>query len=223
MRLESELKRIYENRFSEAERDRKRRIWKIFCESYFQRFIPADGTVIDLGAGYCDFINHVRAARRIAVDLNPDTPRYAAPDVEVLSLPLESLAEALSPASADVAFASNVFEHLRGPDALLQVLAAVLDVLRPGGRLIIMQPNIRHVGFAFWDFVDHTLPLTEAGMVEALGLTGYRPEMVLSKFLPYTTKGRLPSWPWLVRLYLALPPARWVFGKQMLIVARRPE
>ena len=40
-------------------------------------------------------------------------------------------------------------------------------------------------------------------------------------FLPYTFKSRLPSWPWLVRLYLALPPAQWFFGKQMFLVARR--
>jgi hypothetical protein len=32
-------------------------------------------------------------------------------------------------------------------------------------------------------------------------------------------KSRLPRASWLVRLYLALPPVQWLFGKQMLVVA----
>jgi SAM-dependent methyltransferase len=43
------------------------------------------------------------------------------------------MGDAVEPASVDFAFASNVFEHLRGPDALLEVLAAIREALRPGG------------------------------------------------------------------------------------------
>lgn len=221
-RVEAELERLYANRFSPAERAAKAALWRVLCDSFFARYVPAGGTVLDLGAGYCDFVNHVRAARRIAVDLNPETARAAAPGVEVLGLPLDRIGEAVSGASVDLAFASNVFEHLRGPDALLDVLAAVRGVLRPGGRLVILQPNVRAVGAAFWDFVDHTLPLTEKGMVEALSLSGLETIECRARFLPYTTKSRFPQWAPLVRLYLALRPAQWLLGKQMLVVARRP-
>jgi SAM-dependent methyltransferase len=118
--------------------------------------------------------------------------------------------------------ASNVFEHLRDPDALLEVLEAVRQALRPGGRLIVMQPNIRAVGARFWDYFDHTLPLTEKGMAEALRVSGFQLLEWRARFLPYTVKGQLPTWPWLVRLYLKLPLAWRIFGKQMLLVARRP-
>lgn len=221
MRLESELERLYTNRFSESERAEKSRLWRTLCTSFFARYVPREGTVLDLGAGYCDFINNIDAARRIAVDLNPETRASAAVGVEVHSIPLEHLDEAIAPESVDLAFASNVFEHLRGPDALLVVLAAIYRVLRPGGRVMIMQPNVRLVKGRFWDFVDHTLPLTEKGMAEALELSGFAVEECRARFLPYTTKGRLPQWAWLVRLYLALPPAQWLMGRQMLLVGKR--
>ena len=87
-RLDRRLDRLYAARFPDRERERKSRLWAVLCNAFFSRYVPADGTVVDLGAGYCDFINHVRASRRIAVDLNPDTARFAAPGVEVLAAPL---------------------------------------------------------------------------------------------------------------------------------------
>ncbi len=221
-RLDAGLDRLYAARFPEAERRARGQLWQTLCDGFFARYVPPGGTVLDLGAGYCDFINHVRAARRIAIDLNPETPGAAAPGVEVLSLPLPALGSAVAPGSVDLAFASNVFEHLRSPDALLEVLGAVRVALRPGGRLIVLQPNVRLVGGRFWDFFDHTLPLTERGMAEALTLAGFRVAECRARFLPYTTKSRLPQASFLVRLYLALPPAQWLMGKQMLVVAERP-
>jgi SAM-dependent methyltransferase len=220
--IEGGLEQIYANRFSPEERDRKAWLWKTLCDHLLARYVPAGATVLDVGAGYCDFINNIRAARRIAIDLNPETARCAAAGVEVHHHPLERIDEVLAPESVDVAFASNVFEHLRGPDVLLEVLAALRRILRPGGRLIITQPNVGKVGGAFWDFVDHTLPLTEKGMTEALEISGYEVVECRAGLLPYTTKSRLPQWPALVRLYLAFPPAHWLLGKQMFVVARRP-
>jgi SAM-dependent methyltransferase len=220
--LNAELDRLYAARFHDAERESKARLWRVICETFFSNYVPEDGCVLDLGAGYCDFVNNIHARHRIAVDLNPDTARFAAPGVEVHQLPLERLSEAVEPETVDLAFASNVFEHLRGPDALLKVLANVRRVLRPGGRIVIMQPNVRLVGGAFWDFFDHTLPLSERGMTEALEVAGLRVVECRARFLPYTTKSRLPQWAFLVRLYLRCRPAQYLLGKQMLVVAERP-
>jgi SAM-dependent methyltransferase len=220
--LNAELDRLYAARFHDAERESKARLWHLICEAFFSRYVPESGCVLDLGAGYCDFVNNVHARRRIAVDLNVDTARFAAPGVEVHQLPLERLSEAVERGTVDLAFASNVFEHLRGPDALLKVLANVRAVLRPGGRIVIMQPNVRLVGGAFWDFFDHTLPLSERGMTEALEVAGFRVVECRARFLPYTTKSRLPRFAFLVRLYLRCRPAQYLLGKQMLVVAERP-
>jgi SAM-dependent methyltransferase len=223
MELERELDRLYAARFSDRDRQAKARLWKVLCDSFFSRYVPSGGTVLDVGAGYCDFINHIRASRRQAVDLNPETARFAAPGVEVHRVPLEKIDAVISPGTVDLAFASNVFEHLRGPDVLLAVLRSLRTVLKPGGRLIVMQPNVRLVGGKFWDFFDHTLPLTEKGMAEALNLSGFEVVESRARFLPYTTKSRLPQAAWMLRLYLHLPPAQWILGKQMLVVARKVE
>ncbi|MFO0960424.1 MAG: methyltransferase domain-containing protein [Isosphaeraceae bacterium] len=220
--LDDELIRLYAQRFPERERLAKAKLWRTLCASFFSRYVPKDGIVVDIGAGYCDFLNAIEARRRIAVDLNPDTARYADPGIEVIAAPVEQLDAVLPADSVDFAFASNVFEHLRSPDHLLRALVAVRAILRPGGRLMIMQPNARILGGKFWDFFDHTLPLSEKGMAEALSLAGLPVIEARARFLPYTTKGRLPKWPWLVKLYLAMPPAHWLFGGQMLVVARKP-
>ncbi|EHB49710.1 Methyltransferase type 12 [Mycolicibacterium rhodesiae JS60] len=217
--LNSELDRLYAVRFHDDERESKAQLWRVICKEFFARYVPVDGCVVDLGAGYCDFINNVSARRRVAVDLNPDTARFAAPGIEVHRLPLEQLTDAVGPGTVDLAFASNVFEHLRDPDALLKVLANVRTALAPGGRIMIMQPNVRLVGGAFWDFFDHTLPLSERGMTEALEVAGFRVIECRARFLPYTTKSRLPQWDFLVRLYLRMRLAQFLMGKQMLVVA----
>jgi SAM-dependent methyltransferase len=221
-RLDAVLDRLYAARFSPAERRRRAELWRTLCDGFFNRYVQPDATVLDLGAGYCDFINHVRATRRIAIDLNPETPEAAQPGVTVHALPMQALGSVIAPSSVDLAFASNVFEHLRSPDALLEVLRAIFTALRPGGRLIVMQPNVRALGARFWDFFDHTLPLSDRGMTEALTLSGYVVTECRARFLPYTTKSRLPHSALLVRAYLAFRPAQWLLGKQMLVVATRP-
>lgn len=220
--LASFIATLYQQRFSPADRQAKRALWQTLHDAFFARFVAPDATVVDLGAGYCDLVNAVTAARRIAVDLNPDTPRFAAPGVEVLAVSLEHVGAHLPEASVDVMFASNVLEHLRSPEQLLAVLTGARRVLRPGGRLIVLQPNVRVVGGAFWDFLDHTLPLSERGMGEALTLAGFRIVESRARFLPYSTWGRRLPRPWVVRLYLRLRPAQWLLGKQMLVVAERP-
>jgi SAM-dependent methyltransferase len=222
-RLNERLDRLYANRFSRDDREVRRRVWRVLASEVFGPHIPPGATVLDVGAGYCDLINHVRAGRRIAVDLNPEMPASAEPGVETHVLPLDRLGEVIEPAAVDVAIASNIFEHMPNPDALLDVLAALRGVIRPGGRLIVMQPNVRAVGGRFWDFFDHTLPLTERGMAEALRVAGFEIAESRARFLPYTFKSRLPAWVWLVRLYLALPPAQWLLGKQMFVIATRPD
>ena len=94
--------------------------------------------------------------------------------------------------------------------------------VRPGGRLLVLQPNIRFVGGAYWDFIDHHLPLTDRTLVEACESLDLEVLEVIPRFLPYTTRSALPQRPFLVRLYLAIRPAWFFFGQQTWFVARKP-
>lgn len=214
--------RIYRQRFDVEAQRRKDRLWKVLCRHFLQRFVSPADTVLDLGAGYCEFINNIRCAKKYAVDLNEDTPRFASPEVTVIQKPASDLSQFAS-SSVDTVFASNFFEHLASKAELATTLAEVQRVLRPGGRLLVLQPNIRYAYREYWDFLDHHLPLSHISLAEALEIAGLTVVETRPRFLPYTTKSPLPQAPALLRLYLVLKPLHRLLGKQMLIVAEKPQ
>jgi SAM-dependent methyltransferase len=215
-----ELEKLYRHRFEENELPRKLAIWKVLCEDFFSQFVRPDDIVIDVGAGYCEFINNIRCARRVAVDLNPRVREFAAPGVEVMNESCTNLAS-IEDGAVDVVFMSNFLEHLPSKQMVFDTLAEAKRILRKSGRLVILQPNVRLIPGAYWDFFDHHTPLTENCLVEAVTNLDMRPVRVIGRFLPYTTKSLLPQSPFLVRLYLKLPIAWWVLGKQSLVVAEK--
>lgn len=212
------LAKLYQQRFAAQERAQKSAIWKVLCQSFFQRYVAESDVVVDLGAGYCDFINNIRCARKFAVDLNEETRLCAAPDVAVFLTSVSDLSP-LESACVDVVFASNLFEHMPSKQDLMATLSEVRRVLRPGGRLLILQPNIRYAYREYWDYFDHYLPLSHLSMVEALQLAGFTIEEVRPRLLPYTFKSRLPKSGFLLRVYLRLPLLHLLVGKQMFLVA----
>lgn len=90
------------------------------------------------------------------------------------------------------------------------------------GGVLILTPNIKFVGGKYWDFFDHITPITESALIEAAEAAGFKTERVVKKFLPFTTKSRLPQASWIVRLYLRLMPlSGMVFGEQSLLLFRK--
>lgn len=219
--MDDKVPELYQFRFQPEERARKQRVWAEICRYLEQRYVGPADTVLDVGAGDCSFVNQIRCARRLAVDLSPHLPEHAGPGVEPHVCDLAEL-PGLGLPPVDVVFASNVFEHVRSKELLITTLEHVHGLLRPGGRLIVMQPNLRYMGGEYWDFLDHHIPLTHRSMEEVLHLTGFEIEELRPRFLPYTTKSRLPQHPALVWLYLRCRPAHRLLGRQMLVIARKP-
>lgn len=213
----ADLSRIYGERFAGEDRSRIA-MWRVLCADYFQQWIPGDATVLEVAAGRCEFINAVSARRRIAVDLNPDLPSYADAGVEV-HVAASTDMSVVPDGSADVVFVSNFFEHLPRPE-ILDTLREIKRVLTPSGRLLVLQPNIRYCARDYWMFFDHITALDQHSLAEALGMCGFAVEHQVVRFLPFTTKGRLPAAPALVRLYLKVPLAWRLLGQQTFVVAR---
>ncbi len=214
-----ELEQIYRTRFA-ANQDYRRRVWEVLTRNFFERWVRPADAVLDLGCGYGEFINQVRCGKKFGMDLNPESPRHLAPGVAFLQQDC-SQPWAVEAGSLDVIFTSNFFEHLPSKEALGATLGHAHRSLKPGGRLIALGPNIRHLPGAYWDFWDHYLPLTERSLAEGLGNRGFEIEVSHARFLPYTMVNAPQYPPIFLRLYLAVPLLWRFFGGQFLVVARK--
>jgi hypothetical protein len=57
---------IYADRFDKDE-EKRRVMWKILVKDYFQKFVGEKDTVLDLAAGYCEFINNIKCKKKIEI------------------------------------------------------------------------------------------------------------------------------------------------------------
>jgi len=210
---------LYDARFDEQEVSAKDAVWKEIVR-YLQRYVDATSPVLDIACDRGHFVRHVRASERWASDIR-DVATGLPPDVRFVQSSGLDLATVVPTDYFGSVFMSNYLEHLESSDAVIDQLRTARDLVKPGGRVIVLQPNIRLVGPRYWDFIDHKVALTERSLLEAAELAGLRSVALVTRFLPYSTKGRLPTSPLLVRGYLACPPAWWLLGKQSLLVGER--
>lgn len=211
---------MYEVRF-EGRLEYRNIVWRVLIRDYFQQFIHRNDVVLDLGAGYGEFINNVTCQKKYAMDLNPDTALRSRADVEVLQQDCSQRWPLLDN-SLDVVFTSNFFEHLPDKEALAHTLVEAKRCLKQGGRLIAMGPNITYCGDAYWDVVDHHIPLSDETLSLAFVQAGLNVEECIDKFMPFTMSEG-PQYPtFFVAMYLRIPLVWRVFGKQFLVVAKKP-
>jgi dolichol-phosphate mannosyltransferase len=212
--------RLYQRRFPEASRKAKNRVWEVIVRDWFQQWIRPEDTVLDIGCGYGEFLNHVHAARRVGIDFNEESRAHLDEGIEFHAGHVRQLGF-LPDAVVDVVFTSNMLEHLADKKEVEEVLKEARRVLRPGGHLIALGPNLRFLPGEYWDFWDHLTPITDRSLVELLENIDFEIEDCIPRFLPYTTRSSLPQRPWMVSLYLRLPLAWRVLGRQFLVRGRK--
>jgi SAM-dependent methyltransferase len=115
-------------------------VWQALWQYYFRHLVPADGCVLDLGCGYGNFINHVVARRRIAIDLWSEFPKFIAPGVETVVGGVTDL-DFVQDGAVDFAFASNLFEHIPQTE-FSRTLDALRRKLSSRGTLTILQTQL---------------------------------------------------------------------------------
>ncbi len=170
MKLDS----LYATRFPEADRNAKDAIWQVLCRHFFQRYVNRRRTSSSIWA---------RASESSSVTSTADANRgrhRASVGAGAACGHRRGLRG--EPSSLDEGCGRfgrrRVLQQLhrtpsRQGDVPHDARRKSRTVLRPGGRLLVLQPNIRFVGGAYWDFVDHHLPLTDRTLVEACESLGF--------------------------------------------------
>ena len=193
-------------------------LWR-HLTGYLAQFIPPGAAVLELGAGYCHFINRVPASRRVAVDTGSQINEAASAGVEVHQTGALAFLQHAQADQFDFILASNLFEHFEWEE-LNALIPLVLRALRPGGRLALIQPNFRLAPRRYFDDYTHRTIFTDVSLRDWLESAGFDIVKETPRFLPLTVKSRLGAFSFLTPLYLKLP---WrPLAGQMFVLAERP-
>ncbi|MCC3612497.1 MAG: methyltransferase [Microcoleus sp. PH2017_40_RAT_O_B] len=221
MKTDTYLKKLYANRFDSRQMQAKVALWKVLIDEFLQDYVPPESAVLDIGGGYCEFINQIRAGEKCLIDLNPDSKLFADADVKVLNIDVLNLDKHTSFSQQfDRIFISNFFEHLRNKEELVEIISFCFDALKPSGSLLVIQPNFKYSYKEYYDFIDHQLPITHLSLQELLQTVGFKVDVMIPRFLPFSTKGR-PASPLLLKVYLKLPFLWRFLGGQMFVKASK--
>lgn len=210
------LKGLYQNRFSNL--DQRKRVWKVLVRDYFQKYFLKNDVVIDIGCGYCEFINEVKAKKKYGLDVNKDIRKHADKNVELIFA--YSTKIPLKKNEVTKVFISNFFEHIT-KEQTEKTLIEVKRILKKGGKVIVLQPNIRFLAKDYWQIFDHVTPVDDRALVEIFEIHNFVLEKRVLRFLPFTMRDKSNIPAVFVSLYLKMPFIWFFFGKQSLLVFRK--
>lgn len=208
------LKKIYETRFINVER--RKLIWQVLVNDFFQQFIKKDDVVLDVACGYGEFINNIVCKKKFAVDLNKSVKRYLNKNVKFFPESSTKMSS-ITDKSVNKIFVSNFFEHLER-EKIIKTIVEFKKKLKKRGEVLILQPNVRFCAKDYWMFFDHLTPIDDRAMDEIFSSHGYRLKKRILRFLPYTTKSNIPKSPVFIKIYLKLPFLWSLFGQQSFLI-----
>jgi SAM-dependent methyltransferase len=212
------LERIYRYRFQNVDQAARSSVWAEISNDLHDR-LGHPACILDPAAGLGEFIASSPASERWAVDLvDHGLTRLDGVTVRIAPIQEADLPEGVF----DAVFASNLLEHLFSPEDISELLERLLNLLRPGGVLGVMGPNFRYCSREYFDCADHRIALSDRAVAEHLYGAGFEIMSVTPQFLPYSFRSNLPASPRLTRVYLRTPALWKVFGKQFLVLGRRP-
>jgi SAM-dependent methyltransferase len=189
-------------------------VWKHLVK-YFQRFIKPGDSVLELGAGYCHFINNIDSRKKFAVDKFNRLREFANPEVDTFIEDVCNLEEIISE-KIDVIFASNLLEHLSLSQNEI-LLESIKACLKKDGKLILMQPNYRFSFRHYFDDYTHVTAFSHTSLMDLLDAHGFKILKLQKKFMPFSIKNSKIDLSFLIPFYLKFPIKP--FAGQMMIVA----
>jgi len=189
--------------------------WKAIVR-YLEKYVFWDETVLDLGAGYCGFINNIEAKEKYALELDKKMLLNANKNVKKINADILNFCGEGYENHFDVIFASNFFEHFNDEE-LKVVMRSIKYMLKEDGKLILIQPNYKYAYKDYFNDYTHKKIFDHISIADFLEVNGFNVHKVEKKFLPLDSKTKMPVREWIVNLYL-----NWTWrpmAKQMLVVA----
>ncbi|HEU5105909.1 MAG TPA: methyltransferase domain-containing protein [Solirubrobacterales bacterium] len=213
-----DFERLYNYRFRHVDQQGRLAVWREVAP-HVCRIMGEPTKMLDPAAGRGEFISAATAEETWAVDAVRYEQAVHRPDTNVVVSPI--MDATLPQDHFDGVFISNFLEHLYDQNAIHEFLLKMRSVMAGNGTIAIMGPNYRYCSAEYWDYADHFVPLTHRAIEEHLASAGFEIDRTIPQYLPYSFSGRLPTAPWLVRLYLGIPLAWRIFGKQFLVIGRK--
>lgn len=204
---------IYQKRFSDYEL--RNDLWDVLVQDYFQKFVSKNDVVLDVPCGYAEFINKIQCKKKYAVDINPDSKKYVSKDVTFYKSSSSDIP--LKNNTVDKIFISNFFEHLTRED-ITSTIVELKRVLKKGGKVMVLQPNIRFAAKDYWMFFDHITPIDDRALEEAFGLHDLKLVKRVLRFVPFTSQSKLPAKKIFIKAYLKLPIVWRIMGQQTFMI-----
>lgn len=193
-------------------------VWRLVASDILRKLRVKIHSVLDLGAGYGNFINQVGAETRWAADIWSGMREHLAPKVRSAVGDIRNPITEIPRDYFDLCFLSNVLEHFSIEDAAL-VLKNAHAYLKSGGHIAILQPNFTYCYKNYFDDYTHKTVFTAEGLRNFLMDNGFYIVDCQPRYLPFSFKSKFPRPLWMVALYLRLP---WKpLAAQMLLIAKK--
>ena len=208
---------VYEPGYFEtrlAQDPNREKVWRHLCD-HLSRYVRPDADVLELGAGWCDFSNFVKARRVVAMDLDATVvgPPLRTSRPRSATAPTCRASTRTRSTSCSPATCSSTSTGSSRPGSW----PAPRGCCVPGGRLILMQPNFRLNPGRYFDDFTHVSVFTDQSLSDYLASLGWSIEVRQARFMPLTLKSRGSGLSFLVPWYLRSPIKP--LAGQMLIVA----
>lgn len=197
---------------------RRNYIWKKIA-LYVDKKDPARNSILELGAGYCGWINNTSGKLRIASDISSSVSKYAGPSVRFIASSSTDLSD-LKNYIFDRIQMSNLLEHLTIEEVNKTILE-IRKLLKKSGSVVVIQPNYRYSYKTYFDDYTHRTVFSHISLVDLFSSHGFKVVLSQKKFLPFTLKSKFGYAYKLINLYLHFPIK--LFAGQMLVIFEKTD
>src|SRR4030042_2413183 len=164
--------------------DSKRDLVWIEINNYLQKIINFGDFVVEVGSGYCNWINSVKAKNKIAIDKFIDPKKFCKENIKPILGDYSEISQ-LKNNSVNTFLLSNFLEHLTNKE-VKECIKLIRLKLKSEGIIVVIQPNYRLSVKRYFDDPTHISVWDDKSLPNFFKSNGFKIIRVAPKFLPLT-------------------------------------